>query len=366
MTSGPDHTARRDRLRPGIEVADAALLLVTAPANVAYLTGFTGSNGQVLVGVDAAADRVITDDRYADRARREADSLELSLTRDPWSAAVAAVRSAGHHHLAVEADAVSWAQAERLRTQAAEADVEVVATSGLVEALRVVKDDHELALLARACRITTDALEELAAERLLAGASERDLAVWLERRFLDLGADGVAFPSIIAAGPNGAVPHHAPTDRPIGDGELVTIDCGALVGGYHADCTRTYAVGRPPAPLSEVHDLVVAAQAAGRAAATAGARARDVDAAARRTIAAAGYEEAFVHGTGHGVGLQIHEAPAVARGSAATLRPGTALTVEPGVYLPGTGGVRIEDTIVVTADGAPRVLTDISRSLHAA
>ncbi len=361
----PDTAARRARLRPALDALGLDLLLVTSPPNVAYLTGFTGSNGQLLVARDPTGDRLITDDRYTGRAADEAPDLEVVASRDPGGVAIVTVAAvAGDRHLGVEADDLSWSAAERLRARADERDVEVVATSDLVEPLRVVKDDHEVALLARACRVTTTALEELFAQRLEVGATERDLAVWLERRFVDLGADGVAFPSIVASGPNGAVPHHAPTGRPLITGDLVTIDCGAAVGGYHADCTRTVAVGAATGELVAVHEVVEAAQAAGRAAAVAGATAGDVDAAARAVIDEAGYGAAFVHGTGHGVGLEIHEAPAVARGSAATLVPGTALTVEPGVYLPGIGGVRIEDTIVVTADGAPRVLTDTPRSLR--
>jgi Xaa-Pro aminopeptidase len=359
----PDHGARRTRLRPALEAAGVDLLLVTAPPNVAYLSGFTGSNGQVLVAPGPAGDRLITDGRYTGRAASEAPDLEVVCSRDPAAAALAALAGAGGR-LGVEAADLSWAAAERLRDRAATDGVEVVATSDLVEALRTSKDDHELALLARACAITTEALEELFAERVAAGVTERDLATWLERRFVDLGADGPAFASIVAAGPNGAVPHHTPGGRPLARGDLLTVDCGARVGGYHADCTRTVAVGSPAGPLVEVHALVERAQTAGREAAVAGATAGAVDAAARQVIAAGGHAAAFVHGTGHGVGLEIHEAPAVARGSAATLVAGTALTVEPGVYLPGTGGVRIEDTIVVTADGAPRVLTDIPRSLR--
>lgn len=363
-TTAPDTAARRARLRPALDALGLDLLLVTARPNVAYLTGFTGSNGQLLVARDPAGDRLITDDRYTGRAAEEAPDLEVVSSRDPGGVAIVACAAEGGRHLGVEADDLSWAAAERLQARAAERDVEVVATNDLVEPLREVKDDHEVALLARACHITTTALEELFAERLVAGATERDLAVWLERRFVDLGADGVAFASIVASGPNGAVPHHAPTGRPLRSGDLVTVDCGAEVAGYHADCTRTVAVGSATGELTLVHEVVVAAQAAGRAAAVVGATAGDVDAAARAVIDDAGYGAGFVHGTGHGVGLEIHEAPAVARGSAATLVAGTALTVEPGVYLPGTGGVRIEDTIVVTADGAPRVLTDTPRSLR--
>jgi Xaa-Pro aminopeptidase len=366
---GPDTAARRDRLRSALDVVGIDLLLVTASPNVAYLTGFTGSNGQLLLAPDASGDRLITDDRYTERAATEAPDLPVVSSRDVGGVAVTAARVAGSR-LGVEADDLRWAAAERLQATAAEHDVEVVATSDLVEVLRAVKDDHEIALLDRACRITTAALTELLTDRLVPGATERDLAVWLERRFVDLGADGVAFPSIVASGPNGAVPHHAPTDRAVVRGDLVTVDCGAQVGGYHADCTRTVAVGPDTGAVAgvlvEVHAVVAAAQAAGRLAAVAGARACDVDAAARQVVTDAGYGSAFVHGTGHGVGLEIHEAPAVARGSGATLSAGTALTVEPGVYLPGTGGVRIEDTIVVTADGAPRVLTDIPRSLRVA
>lgn len=360
----PDHAARRARLLPALDAAGVDLLLVTAPSNVRYLTGFSGSNGQLLLTRDPEADRLVTDDRYLLRAAGEAPDLAVVASRDPGGVAIAAAEGGAGSRLGVEAADVSWASAERLRDRAAERSVELVPTGGLVEALRTVKDDHEVALLAEACAITVAALDELVRTHLRPGVTERALAVALERRFVDLGADGVAFPSIVAAGPNGAVPHHTPTDRPIADGELVTVDCGALVGGYHADCTRTVAVGEVAGELAEVHALVGRAQEAGRRAAVAGARAATVDAVAREVIAEAGYGDRFVHGTGHGVGLEIHEAPAVAKGSAATLDAGTALTVEPGVYLPGIGGVRIEDTIVVTADGPPRVLTDIPRSLR--
>jgi Xaa-Pro aminopeptidase len=243
--------------------------------------------------------------------------------------------------------------------------VTVEAAEDLVTSLRLVKDDAEVARLEAACAITTRALAGILDELVSPGVTERTVATALERRFVDLGGDGVAFPSIVASGPNGAVPHHEPSDRPLERGELVTIDCGAQVDGYHADCTRTVAIGRPrDTELVHVHEVVQAAQAAGRDTVRSGALAADVDAAARSVIADAGYGAAFVHGTGHGVGLQIHEAPAVAQGSAATLRPGIVLTVEPGIYLPGRGGVRIEDTVVVTAEPPARVLTDTPRELR--
>lgn len=358
-----DHGARRSALRACLGPLGATHLLVTAPADVRYLTGFAGSNGQVLLAAAPAGDRLITDERYLDRAALEAPGVTIVASRDPGGVAVAAAADAGGD-LAVDAAAVTWEAAQRWTTRAADVGVDLVAAASPVAGDREVKDHAEIAALRDACRITTEALSELLDERVHAGATERDLAVWLERRFVDLGADAPAFDTIIASGPNAAVPHHAPTDRPIVAGDAVTVDCGARVDGYHADCTRTVAVDHLDDELTAVHALVERAQLAGRAAAVAGALAGDVDAACRDLVAGAGYGDRFVHGTGHGVGLVIHEAPAVARGSGATLRAGTAMTVEPGVYLPGRGGVRIEDTIVVTADGDPLVLTDLPRTLR--
>jgi Xaa-Pro aminopeptidase len=355
-----DHAGRRGRVRAHLTVAGIDALLVTDPANVRYLSGFSGSNGQLLVST-AGDDRLVTDDRYTGRAATESPGIELTLSRDPAEVALGASRSA---RLAIEAEHVTWAAAESLRERGNGQGTEVVGSTGIVESLREVKDAAEVARLALACELTVAAMAWLFAEVVAPGRTERELAIALERNFIDRGADGVAFPSIVAGGPSSAVPHHSPGGRPLQAGDLLTVDCGALVDGYHADCTRTVAIGRLADDLAAVHDLVQRAQAAGREAAVAGATSGDVDAAARAVIEEAGHGERFVHGTGHGVGLRIHEAPAVARGARATLRDGTALTVEPGVYLPGIGGVRIEDTIVVTADGPARILTDIPRDLR--
>jgi Xaa-Pro aminopeptidase len=244
-------------------------------------------------------------------------------------------------------------------------------TTDLVEALRVVKEPSEIARLERACQITVAAFDAML-EGLHPGRTERDLAIELERRFVDLGADGLAFTPIVASGPNGAVPHHHPTHRAIEAGDLVTFDIGARVDGYHADFTRTVAVGKPWHTWMEIHALVEAAQAAGMAAATAGRPLADVDRAARDIITNAGHGDAFVHGTGHGVGLQIHEAPMVSGRATGSLAASTVITVEPGVYLAdhaarslGTapGGVRIEDTVLVTPNGPAQPLTDAPRAL---
>jgi Xaa-Pro aminopeptidase len=357
-----DHATRRDRLRAQLGDEGIDLLLVSTPANVGYLTGFSGTNGQVLVSARASDDRLVTDDRYEERATLEAPGITAVLARDWDRVALEAVVGG---RLGVEARHLTWAAADQLRARAAEAgSTTIVATSGLVESLRVTKDDAELARLSRACELTVEALAWLVEEVVAVGRSERELSTALERRFVDLGADGVAFPSIVASGPNAAIPHHHPSVRRLADGDLLTVDCGAVVDGYHADHTRTFAIGAPERELAAVHELVQEAQAAGRRAATAGSTGGEVDAAAREVIEAGGYGQRFVHGTGHGVGLDIHEAPAVARGARATLQPRTALTVEPGVYLPGLGGVRIEDTIVVTADGPPTTLTNAPRDLR--
>jgi Xaa-Pro aminopeptidase len=202
----------------------------------------------------------------------------------------------------------------------------------------------------------------IAAGGLQAGRTEREVARDLEERMREAGAEGPSFDTIVAAGAHAAIPHHRPTDAPLADGDLLTMDFGALVDGYHSDMTRTLIVGEPEDWQRDLHDLVAEAAAAGRAALAPGVATRDVDAAARDVITAAGFGEHFVHGLGHGVGLVIHEAPAVSSTATATLEAGMTVTVEPGVYLAGRGGVRIEDTLVVTDDGAA-ALTQSPRDL---
>ena len=364
-TAGPqpeavDHATRRDRLRDRVRDLDLDAILLTEAVNVQWATGFTGSNGQLLLGADGD-DLLITDVRYDERADREAPGLDRELDRDPIGVACARLR---RPRLGFEQDALSWREGQRLREAVREIDGRAEPTSGLVEDLRAVKDAHEVDLLRRACAITTEALAWLLDEYVEVGRTELELGRALEHRFVEMGADGAAFASIVASGPNAAIPHHAPGRRVLERGDVLTIDCGARVEGYHADCTRTVAIAELAEPLVSVHEVVRRAQQAGRDAALAGATGGDVDAAARDVIEEAGHGESFLHGTGHGVGLEVHERPAVARGSAATLVAGMTLTVEPGIYLSGVGGVRIEDTVVVTADGPARPLTDLPRALR--
>src|SRR5208282_514138 len=229
-----------------------------------------------------------------------------------------------------------------------------------------VKDPFELELLATACRITCQAVADVFS-LIRPGLTERALAAALDARMAVLGAERPAFDTIVASGPNGALPHHVPTDRPMRRGDLITMDFGALYGGYHADMTRTVALGEPAGWQREIYEIVATAQRAGVAAATAGADVRTVDAASRDLIAAAGHDDHFGHGLGHGVGLEVHEAPIIGYGRTGTLVDRVPVTVEPGIYLPGRGGVRIEDTLVVRdgpgAAGSHQMLTTTTRDL---
>ncbi|MER3452989.1 MAG: hypothetical protein C4344_04890 [Acidimicrobiia bacterium] len=263
------------------------------------------------------------------------------------------VRARGICRLGLEAAWVSWAEQ---RAWAGVFDrTELVPTTGLVEGLRRTKDAGEVARIEAACGIA-DAALAVVLPALADGPPEREVALALEVEMRRRGASGPAFETIVASGANAARPHHrAGTDR-VGRGVPVVIDFGAIVDGYCSDMTRTVCVGEPASEvIVRMREVVAAAQAAGVAAVRAGVAAREVDAACRQVIEEAGWGDAFVHGTGHGVGLVIHEDPRVARSSDATLAPGDVVTVEPGVYLPDHGGVRIEDTVVVTAEGCRRL-----------
>jgi Xaa-Pro aminopeptidase len=349
---------RLSRLQTSLaELPDAcAGLLVTHLTNIRYLTGFTGSAGLLLVPTDGPV-VLVTDGRYEEQAPEEiaaagAPALvhvgrSASAQRELLATAAGSLPTIG-----LEADHVSWADQRRYAGSWFPRS-ELVPTDGMVEALRRTKDDGEVARIEAACAIADTALGEVAAV-LEQGPTEVAFARVLDARMRDLGADDVSFETIVASGPNGSRPHHTPGDRVIEPGDLVVIDFGALVDGYHSDMTRTFAVGGPDALDPEQRRMlavVAEAQAAGVAAVAPGVPTKVVDEACRAVIGAAGWADAFVHGTGHGVGLDIHEAPAVGATADATLAPGHVVTVEPGVYLPGHGGVRIEDTVVVTTAG---------------
>ncbi len=360
MTTLPDPFAaertaqRRARLARVLqEQHHRAALIVTDPVNVRYLTGFRGSNGAVLVDGDDCA--LFTDSRYLPAAVEQVLGVSVIEARDVLTAAL---RERGDRRALLEGHAIT---AARWRSTAADhAGLDLA--EDLVGRLRSHKDPAEIAAIEAACQVSQEALLQVLDDGV-AGRTERELARRLEWLLADGPGEGPGFASIVAAGPNSAVPHHDPTHRRLERGDLLKIDFGALVRGYHADITRTFVVAADPASAQRaVHGLVLAAQQAGLSAATAGAAVAEVDRAARDVIAAAGHGAHFGHGLGHGVGLQIHERPLIAPKSAGTLAQGMAITIEPGVYLPGVGGVRIEDTAVIE-DGGCRSLVALSRDL---
>jgi Xaa-Pro aminopeptidase len=350
-----DVPARLPRLRARLDAAGVDALLVTKLANVRYLTGFTGSAAMLLVTPHDGY--FVTDGRYTERSKEELAAAGLHDVRIEIGLTAAAQREilAGALHgsaagrLGLEDHSVTWAQQRELAE--AFGAVEVVPAGTVVEQLRRVKDAGELDRIRRACAIADDAFQALA-PRLAAGLTERAFAFELELAMRERGASGNSFDPIVASGPNGAKPHHVPSDRVVGRNELVVCDFGCVVDGYCSDMTRTVSVGDPGPKARQVYDVVLRSQLAGRDHVAAGVECAAVDRASREVIAEAGWGEAFSHGTGHGVGLEIHEAPRVASSAGDTLLDGDVVTVEPGVYLPGVGGVRIEDTVVVGATGA--------------
>jgi Xaa-Pro aminopeptidase len=355
------HAARRERARRQVAEAGADAVLITAGPNVRYLSGLASSNAALLL-LGSGSAVLATDSRYALAAQRDCPDLELVIERFIEPRLAAEMTRRALRTVAFEAHEMSVERHAEL-ARAAEG-VTTVPFGRKIEELRTVKDPSELELLATACRISAQAIADTFAQ-IRPGLTERGLAAALDRRMVDLGAERPAFDTIVASGPNGAIPHHSPTDRPLRRGDLITMDFGALYGGYHADMTRTVALGEPAGWQREIYDLVAAAQRSGIEAAQPDADVAGVDAAARDIIRDAGHGEHFQHGLGHGIGLEVHEAPTIGYGRTGKLADRVPITVEPGVYLPGRGGVRIEDVLVVGADGTglAQILTTTTREL---
>lgn len=348
-------------------------MLVTDLINVRYLSGFTGSNAALLVFADGHEAVLATDGRYRTQAAQQAPDLEVAIERACGRYLAGRATAAKARRLGFESHVVTVDGYDALAAALGEGGgAELVRASQTVEGLREIKDAGEVALLRLACEAADAALTTLVDRGgLQPGRTEREVGRELEALMLDHGADGVSFETIVASGANSAIPHHRPTDAVLAAGDFVKIDFGALVGGYHSDMTRTFVLGKAGKVATwqrEIYELVSAAQRAGREALAAGVNLADVDDASRRVIVDAGHGGHFGHGLGHGVGLQIHEAPGINATAAGTLRAGSVVTVEPGVYLPDRGGVRIEDTLVVADPGqalgsAPELLTRFPREL---
>ena len=319
-----------------------------------YLTGFTGEGALLL---SERGSLLLTDSRYTEQARREVPGLALKEVKGKYVAAVAtAINELRVSRVAFAAKRMSHYWVQRLDEQAG---AEMIALDDPVGGLRRVKHPEEMERIRRATKLAEAALTELL-PKIEAGQSEQELALELELIMRRNGAEKAAFDLIVASGENSAHPHHRPQKRRLQKGDLLLFDIGAQVDGYCCDLTRVFAVGEVPVRTLEIYDLVLRANRAGVAAVKAGASGKAVDAVARQVIDEGGHKEHFGHGVGHGVGLEVHEAPSLSSVSEDTLETGMVVTVEPGVYLPGFGGTRIEDLVVVTKDGC-EVLTSFPR-----
>ncbi|MHB8511340.1 MAG: M24 family metallopeptidase [Actinomycetota bacterium] len=348
---------RRDALRAKLPPLGADAILVTKLVNVRYLTGFSGSNGQLIVGASDSDDVFFTDSRYEEQSKHQVPEIrrEIFDARSAWDQITASL--SGVTRLAIEAHHMTVSSYSKLRKSLG--SIEPVDTEGLVEKLREVKDQTEIELLRRACAIGDEGFKEIL-NRLREGMSEVELAADLEDAMRRAGSEGLSFETIAAFGESAAEPHHEPTSRRLKRGDIVKLDFGATFGGYHSDMTRTVAFGDPGDELRKIHDAVRQGQQAGCDAVAPGASGGDVDAASRAPLQALGYD--YGHSTGHGCGLEVHEAPNARKEGTDILAPGMTVTVEPGIYVPGLGGVRIEDLLVVTESGY-EILTQSPKEL---
>ncbi len=368
-SDGTSEIERMEQLAGELRERKLDALLVWSAVNVRYLTGFTGSNALVLVAASERSGdhRFLTDFRYETQSAAQVpesfvrEIVSGELLDAAVAALLAAVGTAGR--LGFDDASLTVAQHTRLR-ELLPTGWKLIPCAGAIERMRAVKDVHEIARIRAATQLADEALRRSVLERGLIGRTEREVAIDLELEMRRLGAEGPSFPSIVAAGAHGALPHAEPRAEPIAADVLVTIDWGAFHEGYCSDCTRTYATGEGISTQArEIYELVRSAQALALAAVTAGPNGRELDAVARATIERAGHGEHFGHGLGHGVGMEIHEGPRLSRTAGEDpLRAGNVVTVEPGVYLPEECGVRIEDLVVVRTDGH-EVLTGLPTEL---
>ena len=348
MTTAP----RLDHLRQRLADKGIDALLIQSHFNRRYLTGFTGTDGTLLVGPKAAY--LLVDFRYTEQAQAQAAGLEVveaggSAGKKPLLTVVRdLLTDMGANRLGLEGNHLTFEQYTDLSAQLT--GVELLSAGGLVEALRAVKDAGELTIMRRAAAIADAAFDHILGF-MRPGLSEREVALELEFFMRRQGAEGRSFDFIVASGPRSAMPHGVASEKLLAAGELVTLDYGCIYEGYCSDMTRTVMLGEPDAKQREIYEIVLGSQRAGVDGIKPDMPGKEADAVCREYIAARGYGDFFGHGTGHGVGLEIHEEPGVGSRSTRVLEPGMVITVEPGIYLAGWGGVRIEDSGVLTPSG---------------
>ncbi len=358
MPDRPATVSRVARLRALLRRLGVEAFLILDLRNIRYLTGFSGSDGALLLG--AGKPILLVDGRYTTQAKEQAPGARVVLYRDKASGIADALSAGGFERVGFEPASVSVELHGALRRKAKKVHWKPLPSE--LGAIRAVKDKKEIESIRKAIRIATAALRSTL-ERMRPGVCERDIAIELEYKMLTGGADAPSFDTIIASGPNSALPHARPGSRKIRPGDFVVVDFGAASRGYHSDETCTFAVGRAGRKHEKIYAVVKEAHDRALEAVGPGVACRSVDAAARGVIEKAGYGSCFPHGTGHGAGLDVHEAPRLSTLSDAVLEEGMVITIEPGIYIPGFGGVRIEDMVLVEKCGA-RVLTEFSKELQ--
>jgi Xaa-Pro aminopeptidase len=356
---GAEHSKRRKALLAEVASRKLDCLLVTHPANWYYLTGFTGESGALVVSQESVT--LLTDGRFTVQAKEETRGVKIELQASGLYPAVGAfLRKNSFGRVGYDGNHLTVTQWNTLR-KALGSRGRGFEANGLVERLRTRKDAQELALMRKAAILAGEVLEGVL-KLVKPGVRESELGAEIEYQMKKRGASGASFETIVASGPRGALPHARPTAKKLRKNELVVLDLGAILGHYCSDMTRTVHVGRASKRVREWYRSVQEAQAAAVAAVWAGVTCGEVDAAARDVLKKNGLEQYFVHSTGHGLGLEVHEEPRVARGQTVRLEAGNVITIEPGVYVEGVGGIRIEDDVVVQA-GRNEVLTRVKRDL---
>ncbi len=360
----PAHLADRVRdLQKRLKPSGASALLVTNPRDIRYLTGFIGDDSWALIPMKGGKAYILSDFRFEEQIAKEAPHARAIMRKKSLSHELAGLaEKLGADKVALQPDYITLAQRKAIAKQLGAKRI-VTPDDGLIKQ-RAVKDDDEVKAICKALSIQQRAFRETC-EFIKPGQSEFEVAAYLEYRMRALGADGVSFPSIVAADANASLPHAIPGPREIKSGGIVLIDWGAKWGGYCSDLTRVVAVGKMNPKMREIYQIVLDAQMAAIEAIAPGRKLSDIDAVARGVIDKAGYGERFGHSLGHGIGLDIHEQPVLSGKAQGVLEPGHVVTVEPGIYLPGVGGVRIEDDVLVTAKGH-RVLSDLPKTLESA